>query len=227
MKDPKLKDLFFLKSFGQNFLINEKYLNKIEQCIEINNEETIEVGPGLGFLTEIISKKTKNLKLIEIDRRFVKELQSKYNVLHGDCLEQNLKCHTLVSNLPYNISTQFIIKLFLENPFNRCYLMLQKEFAETLKSNDFIGFLTQLSYDVTIHFDVPPSAFYPAPKVTSSFIELKNLQRDFNRSKAIKKLKVLFENQNKKLCNFLVVPDEIKEMRFNKFTPEMFIKYFT
>ena len=108
------------KKFGQNFLIDGNILNKIKQLIPSEDLNILEIGPGDGRLTDkILSKKPNKLTLVEIDSDLVNDLFLKYSnnknieIVKSDILKLNLKekYQLVVSNLPYNISSQILVKL--------------------------------------------------------------------------------------------------------------------
>ena len=125
------------KSLGQNFLIDKNIIKKITNITNIKNENIVEIGPGLGNLTDfIITKKPKNLVLIEKDLKLFKYLKKKYKdqkaikVINSDALKYDfskLNNIKIISNLPYNISTKIIIKLLLLNLFDKHLLLKVKQ----------------------------------------------------------------------------------------------------
>tara|TARA_A100001015_G_scaffold318212_1_gene437369 strand:- start:895 stop:1353 length:459 start_codon:yes stop_codon:yes gene_type:complete len=130
------------KRFGQNFLIDKNILNKISNLILFENSNILEIGPGDGKLTEkILLKKPSKLTLIEVDKDLFKILCKKYSklknlkLINADILKLKLieKYEIVISNLPYNISSQVLVKLStLSNIPKILILMFQKEFAERL-----------------------------------------------------------------------------------------------
>ena len=111
------------KSLGQNFLVDKNIIKKITNLIDIKNKNILEIGPGKGSLTnEILKKKPKSLILVEKDNRLTQNLQEKYNneknlkIFNDDILkfniEKKIKSKTIIfGNLPYNISSQILVKL--------------------------------------------------------------------------------------------------------------------
>ena len=135
------------KSLGQNFLIDKNIIKKIVNLTQIKNKNVIEIGPGKGALTEeIILRKPKSIKLIEKDYELYKDLKNKYSnnnnvtIFNADILKFDLEkilkrdC-ILYGNLPYNISSQILVKIL---KFKRLHtlqdliLMFQKELAEKI-----------------------------------------------------------------------------------------------
>ena len=207
------------KSLGQNFLIDKNICQKIVNSINIENNIIIEIGPGLGQITDkIILKKPKKLILIEKDNNLYKKLQIKYTdkvgikVINGDALKfkfnenKNIK---IISNLPYNICKKLIINLLInyEN-INEMLFMVQREFAEKINiskelKNNKLSFLINTVSDFKIMFNVTNKVFYPKPKVNSCIIKIKPKKIKID----IKKLKdfseVVFINKRKKISNVL------------------------
>ena len=134
------------KSLGQNFLIDKNIIKKITDQTNIKNQNIVEIGPGLGNLTDfIITKKPKSLILIEKDLTLFNYLKKKYKdqkniqIINADVLKYNfskLNNIKIISNLPYNISTKIIIKLIFYNKnIMNMIFMIQKELAEKFDYN--------------------------------------------------------------------------------------------
>ena len=170
------------KKYGQNFLIDNNVLNKISNLITEEKCKILEIGPGDGRLTDkILSKKPTKLTLVEIDKELIKTLNSKYSnlkkveLLNTDILkfELNKKYEYVVSNLPYNISSQILVKLSsTKNLPNILILMFQKEFAKRLldKNLNSINSLVKCFYNIKLNFHVSKNCFRPIPKVESSVL---------------------------------------------------------
>lgn len=177
------------KHLGQNFLVDPRAKDRIITSCELSKEEEIlEIGPGLGHLTEMILPHVKKIYAVEKDPRFCEELRRKFSpsqleVFEADVLKFNFNNLNsglkVIGNLPYYISTP-IIEEFIKHrdKFPRCFFTVQKEFADRLAakagSDDYgsLSCFVQYYADVKILFKLPPSSFKPAPKVTSSFIRL-------------------------------------------------------
>ena len=194
---PSLKDvikgneLWAEKKFGQNFITDLNITRKIALQAPITSKSTVvEVGPGPGGLTRaLLDLAPHKLIAIEFDKRCIDALTYLTNVfpnleiLHADALKIQMKDLgsnlTVVANLPYNISTA-LLTTWLKTPtqFTNLVLMFQKEVAERLiasprtKSYGRLSILTQWLMDVRLCFDLPPSVFTPAPKITSSVVRL-------------------------------------------------------
>jgi len=188
-------DLAAKKSLGQNFILDLNITKKIaRQGLPYRDDETlVEIGPGPGALTRgILLNGAQKLIALEKDQRCLAALeplqrasQGRLFVQEADALEINFseissKPLKIISNLPYNISTQLLIK-WIEGVehISGLVLMFQKEVALRLvadprtKSYGRLSILTQLRFQAHIAFDLPPSAFKPAPKVTSSIVVFK------------------------------------------------------
>ena len=179
------------KSLGQNFLIDDKILEKIIEIGNINFESVvIEVGPGNGALTDkIFEKKPKKITVIEKDERLFKLLNKKFgsliNIINDDMLkipyekyfEKNL---IIFGNLPYNISTQILAKWIkinsLEKFCKKLVLMFQKEVADRIvaesNTNNYgrLSILSNWKLKIDKIIDIEPISFRPSPKVKSSLL---------------------------------------------------------
>jgi 16S rRNA (adenine1518-N6/adenine1519-N6)-dimethyltransferase len=186
---------FAKKSLGQNFLIDKNIIKKIINIIDIENKNIIEIGSGKGALTnEIIKKKPKSLSIIEKDFNLSKELNLKYKnnkivkIYNIDVLKLNIeklcrKNSIIFGNLPYNISSQILVKIlkFKKWPpkFTDLILMFQKELGEKIlgkfPSANYgrLSILTSYRLKILKKFLVSPNCFLPKPKVTSLVIHFK------------------------------------------------------
>ena len=207
------------KKFGQNFLIDKNILLKIINLIETNNLDILEIGPGNGKLTDyIILKKPRKLTLIEIDTELTEELIIKYSkfnyikVTNANILEIDIKesYHLVISNLPYNISSQVIVKLaLLDRSPDKLILMFQKEFAQRLldKKINSINSLIKCFYDIKLSFNVSKNCFRPIPKVDSSVLlftkKNKKLLEEDEVNDFILFKRNLFSHKRKSLKNLL------------------------
>ena len=207
------------KKFGQNFLIDKNIQKKICQLIETKNLNIIEIGPGDGRLTNIIlSSKPKKLKIIEVDNDLIPQLNLKFKefdnleIINEDIMNYEIvdKIDLIISNLPYNISSQILVKICLmDTPPSRLILMFQKEFALRLTSNKLnsINSLVSCFYNIDKSFNVSRNCFRPIPKVDSKVLMFSKKKRcllktneklkyiDFKRS--------LFSHKRKSLNNLL------------------------
>ncbi len=211
------------KSLGQNFLIDLNIIKKIINFTEIHNKNIVEIGPGTGALTDhILSQEPKSLILIEKDNFLYNQLKVKYltnrkvKIFNKDILkfniEEKLKKNSIIfGNLPYNISSQILIKMikFRKWPpnFSKIIFMFQKEMANRIIGKfgtSEYGRLSILSnYRLTIlkKFDVSPNCFFPKPKVDSTLLcfSPKNYRsikiKDINNLEKV--TNILFSNKRK------------------------------
>ncbi len=223
------KRIFAKKSLGQNFIHNEEFLKKLSNKIISNsNTDIIEIGPGTGSLTKYLKRKNFNkLILIEKDAELSKILIEEYrcerniDVYNKDALNFDLSSVSknkeiiIVGNLPFNISSQLLIKWISYDkwpPFyNKMYLMFQKELGKRInskinsKSYGKLSVLAQSRCDIKELFDAPSNIFKPRPKVDGVVLEFKPIETfvdvEFKRLKII--LKAAFENRRKKIKNSL------------------------
>ena len=217
------------KSLGQNFIHNKIFLNKFSNKIVSNsNTDIIEIGPGTGSLTEFLKrKKFNNLILIEKDNELSKVLIDKYKseknirIFNEDALTFNLSDVSknndiiIVGNLPFNISSQLLIKWISYDkwpPFyQKMYLMFQKELGKRItskinnKSYGKLSILVQSRCEVKDLITAPSHIFFPKPKVDGIVIEFTPTNKfiDVDREKLNKILKTAFENRRKKIKNSL------------------------
>ena len=177
---------FAKKSLGQNFLIDNNIIKKILNLTEIKDRDIIEIGPGQGALTnEILKKKPKSLIVIEKDNKLVEELKVKYSknkiikIFNADILKFDIekiskRNSVIFGNLPYNISSQILVKIikFKRWPpkFGNLILMFQKELAEKIIGKfstagyGRLSILTSYRLNIVKNFLVSPNCFFPKPK---------------------------------------------------------------
>ena len=180
------------KRFGQHFLTDQSVLRELMRCLHLQpSDNVIEIGPGQGALTKYLLEEIPHLNAVELDRDLVTLLQHEYDtkkltVYSADALSfpySSLSKTTgdlrIVGNLPYNISTPLLFKLFSEiKNIRDMHFMLQKEVVLRLTakigSADY-GRLTVMSQyfcDNDYLFSVPPESFDPPPKVESAIVRL-------------------------------------------------------
>jgi 16S rRNA (adenine1518-N6/adenine1519-N6)-dimethyltransferase len=201
------------KSLGQNFLIDKNVVNKIINTIEITNKKVIEVGPGLGALTKkILEKKPKQLIIIEKDFDLYKKLLKKFDdkkitIINDDALEYDfskLNNFKLISNLPYNISSKFLLKIIkLNKNFTDLICMIQSELADKLdykkaKMNKY-KFISEYCGIYEILFNVSPNVFFPKPKVNSKVVKFVLNKENIDIEKLDCFLNIFFINKRKKI----------------------------
>lgn len=207
------------KRYSQNFLIDKNILKKISNLITKNNLNIYEIGPGDGRLTEfIINHNPSKLTLIEIDSDLISSLDYKFNrydftnIINEDVLSYNFKEHIdlIISNLPYNISSQVLVKIcLLDHPPNELILMFQKEFALRLLDEKLnsLNSLVNCFYNINQDFDVSKNCFRPIPKINSKVLFFKKKKNILLEKKEIKKYiefkKNIFSHKRKSLKNSL------------------------
>ena len=197
----KENELRPLKKLGQNFIFDLNITNNIAKVANCLNKNIIEIGPGPGGLTRsIFIQGANSIIAIEKDYKSIKCLQSlqdicgdKLKIIHDDIL--NLKLidfgpfpKSIIANLPYNISSKLIINWLKEINLNKDVLIdeititIQKELADKLVSKvggsnyGRISLITNLLSSVSKEIELPPSVFFPKPKVHSSVIKIRPLK---------------------------------------------------
>ena len=226
-------NLYAKKKFGQNFLINDTVIESIIEKSNLDkNTLVIEIGPGLGTLTNKLLEVAKKVISIELDKDMVNILNDRFKfydnfmLINEDCLkvdmekliekekeqEKEINKVKIVANLPYYISTPIIMKLLEENlKVDEIVVMVQKEVADRLVGKNDIGAIT---YEVDYYsiasslIDVNKSCFLPSPKVDSEVIKLEKRKEKIVNSKDSKLLfnliKNSFNQRRKTLVNTLV-----------------------
>lgn len=181
------------KRFGQHFLHDRSVIEKIISAAKLSIEqEVVEIGPGLGVLTDQLLPLASHVHVMEIDRDLIERLEARQDnrltVHAGDVLKTDwlrillAPPYTLVANLPYNISSQIVFKLLEHRQlFQRMVLMFQREVGERLvaepggKDYGILSVLCQLWYDIDVVTLVKPGAFNPPPKVDSIVLNFQPL----------------------------------------------------
>ncbi len=191
----------FQKKFGQNFLIDAHVLDKIIRAADIGKDDMVlEIGPGIGTMTQYLAEAAGKVIAVEIDRNLIPILQDTLDgyenvrLINEDVLKLDLrklvqeenegKPVEVVANLPYYITTPIIMGLFEGSvPVSSITVMVQKEVAERMKSgpgNKDYGALSlavQYYADTYLVANVPPNCFMPRPKVGSAVIRLTRHER--------------------------------------------------
>ena len=217
------------KKYGQNFLNDSNLSDEILDIAKIDEEtEVLEIGPGLGFLTEKLIENSKFLTAFEIDDDLIpflnKKFENKQNfkLIHQDFMEADLekffedkKNVKVVANIPYYITSPIINKLLeYRKNIDEIYLMVQKEVAERIASQPHSKNMSLLTHAVQFYaeaeylFTVPKEKFDPVPKVDSAFLGIKILkdkryESQISEEKYFKYLKEAFSNKRKSIVNNL------------------------
>ena len=241
------------KKLGQHFLNDLNIAKKIaDQLIGQDCKNVLEIGPGMGVLTQFLIAKKMSLKLIEIDRESVDYLIENYpkikdGIIYGDFLKMDLTVFfgeeefSVIGNFPYNISSQIVFKT-LENRDRIPFFcgMFQKEVAKRIcekpgsKAYEFFSVLCKFFYGAKSFFNVAPGFFPPPPKVDSGVIALTrktDLRKDFDERLLFKVVKLSFQQRRKTLRNSLkslslpkfVLEDSIFDLRPEKLSGDEFI----
>tara|TARA_A100001011_G_scaffold78555_1_gene81188 strand:- start:877 stop:1668 length:792 start_codon:yes stop_codon:yes gene_type:complete len=222
-------NLILKKSLGQNFLVDKNLIKFITEIGNINHDiSVLEVGPGNGSLTSnILEKGPKDLTVIEKDKRLVdilfKKFGNKINIVNEDMMnisydnfiQKNL---VIFGNLPYNISTQILVKWIKTNSIqklcNKLILMFQKEVADRIiaepntKHYGRLSILSNWKMKIDKVIDIEPKSFNPAPKVRSTLLTFIPKKKFFeiNEAKNLEYITNVFFNQKRKMIK--------KPMRF-------------
>lgn len=219
------------KSLGQNFLISDEVVDGIVESANIEKEDiVIEIGPGLGVLTNLLLQKSNNVIAVELDPRMVSILKDRFKekdnftIIHEDILKVDLakiinerkssnSRVKVVANLPYYISTPIIMKLLENNEIiDEIIVMVQKEVGDRLTAKTGERLAGAITYAVSYYsnaskvINVPKESFIPSPKVESVVIKLelkKNVQEE-NKELLFKIIKSAFAQRRKTLENALI-----------------------
>lgn len=191
----------FQKRFGQNFLIDTHVLDKIIRAADIGKDDMVlEIGPGIGTMTQYLAKEAGKVIAVEIDRNLIPILEDtlggydNVRIINEDVLKLDIRSLVweenegrpikVVANLPYYITTPIIMGLFEEHvPVVSITVMVQKEVADRMQtgpgSKDYgaLSLAVQYYADTYIVANVPPNCFMPRPKVGSAVIRLTRYEK--------------------------------------------------
>ncbi len=217
------------KKYGQNFLEDSELSEKIIEISGVSKDiEVVEIGPGLGFLTEKLIEKSKYLTAFEIDDDLIPVLKKKFqgrdnfSLIHEDFMTTDLRTFLegkknikVVANIPYYITSPIINKLIeYRKNISEIYLMVQKEVAERIASEagsrnmSLLTHAVQFYADAEYLFTVPKEKFTPVPKVDSAFLKIKmfddeRYEKKISEEEYFKYLKTAFSNKRKSIANNL------------------------
>jgi len=248
------------KSLGQNFLIDKNVIRKIINLAQIENKNILEIGPGKGALTEeILLRKPKSLIVVEKDKNLAIELRNKFSsnklikIFNNDILKFNLenvitKNLKVFGNLPYNISSQILVKILklnsLSSKIDDLIFMFQKELGEKIigkfpsKNYGRLSIISGYKLNILEKFIISSNCFFPKPKVNSMIIhfkpKIKNLYK-INKINNLEKItNLLFSNKRKminKNIKKILDQDKIKKisglkinLRPSDISPEIYYK---
>lgn len=221
----------FQKKFGQNFLIDTHVLDKIIRAAEIGKDDCVlEIGPGIGTMTQYLACAARKVIAVEIDRTLIPILQDTLDgydnvkVINEDVLkvdigklaeeENNGKPLKVVANLPYYITTPIIMGLFENHvPLQSITVMVQKEVADRMQtgpgSKDYGALSLAVQYYAKPYIvaNVPPNCFMPRPKVGSAVIRLERYNNPpvsvENEALMFRIIRASFNQRRKTLANGL------------------------
>lgn len=222
------------KHLGQHFLKDLNIAKKIADTLSLQNyHKVVEIGAGMGVLTQFLLQKNTDVFVVEIDRESVVYLEAHYPQLQGkiiadDFLKYDIATNmgepfAIIGNFPYNISTQIVFKLLeLREWIPEFSGMFQKEVAERIceqagsKTYGILSVLTQAFYETEYLFTVSEHVFNPPPKVKSGVIRLKrktDYHLNCDEGLFFSVVKTAFNQRRKTLRNSLkaLLTDEIKE----------------
>ncbi len=220
----------FQKKFGQNFLIDSHVLDKIITAADIKDDDMIlEIGPGIGTLTQLLAYNARKVVSVEIDNNLIPILEytlkdyDNVRIINEDILkldiaklvreENNNRPIKVVANLPYYITTPIIMGLFEKHvPIESITVMIQKEVADRMsagpgtKNYGALSLAVQYYSEPYLAANVPPNCFMPRPDVSSAVIRLtlvKNKVRVSNEETLFKLIKAAFAQRRKTFMNCL------------------------
>ncbi len=177
------------KALGQHFLHDRAIVRRIVETAQLPPDAlVVEIGPGLGILTEELARRARSVIAVELDARLAEQLAERFHgtnvrIVHGDALEVDLAALTgqcpyfVVANLPYNVATPILERLLTsDHPPERLVVMVQREVAERMAARppamSYLGVLVQFFALPRVAFRIGPGAFTPPPKVESAVVVL-------------------------------------------------------
>ena len=215
----------FRKNYGQNFLIDSHVIDKIIDAAEIDKDtEVLEIGPGIGTLTQYLAESAKSVTAVEIDDKLIPILDKtladydNVTVIHGDIMKQDIgaifegRPFKIVANLPYYITTPIIMSLLEARvPAESITVMIQKEVAERMQAapgtKDYgaLSLAVQFYAEPYLAANVPQNCFMPRPNVGSAVIRLRRLAEPpvsvKDEKLMFKLIRAAFNQRRKSLAN--------------------------
>ena len=236
------------KNLGQHFLTDQNIARKIVDSLGTNVSDVLEIGPGMGVLTQyLINKSELNVNVVEIDKESVEYLQNNFtgikNIWSEDFLKADIPSKfsgsfNIIGNFPYNISSQIFFRILeYRNRIPETVGMVQKEVAERIasphgsKAYGILSVLLQAFFDIEYLFTVSENVFNPPPKVKSAVVRLKRnrvSELPCNEVLFVKVVKAAFNLRRKMLGNSLkeicsALPEEYAQKRPEQLSVDAFI----
>ncbi|MCL2422201.1 MAG: 16S rRNA (adenine(1518)-N(6)/adenine(1519)-N(6))-dimethyltransferase RsmA [Defluviitaleaceae bacterium] len=213
------------KSLGQNFLIDPHVLGKIIRAADIGPEDTVlEIGPGIGGLTQALAQSAGHVIAVELDKRLIPVLKDhslpNVEIIHSDILDYTIPSHIqkVVANLPYYVTTPIVMHLLENYHFQSITVMVQKEVAQRMvstqggkgdkgeKSYGALSLAIQYYADAEIAANVPSNSFMPRPQVGSAVVHM-NIKKEppvtADKKALFANIKAGFGQRRKTLVNSL------------------------
>ena len=236
------------KKLGQHFLTDQNIARKIVGTLGADIPDVLEIGPGMGVLTQYLLKRTElNVNVVEIDQESVEYLKQNFpeltNIWPEDFLKTDISARfpgkfSVIGNFPYNISSQIFFRILeFRNQIPETVCMIQKEVAERIaaphgsKVYGILSVILQAFYDIEYLFTVSESVFNPPPKVKSAVVRLKRNQVEklpCDEQLFVAIVKAAFNQRRKMLRNSLKnlceeLPDSFAEKRPEQLSVKDFI----
>lgn len=223
------------KSFGQNFLKSKNIANSIVELLDVKEDDTVvEIGPGLGALTEFLYQKSKKeLILVELDKDVFELLKEKYKnatLLNKDASSidlSNYKNVKVIGNLPYNMYANILVNMINQEKYiSKMVFMLQKEVGERLitdsKDKSWLWAYANTYFEVYYAFSVPGRFFEPVPKVVSGVLVFNKKENipSFQKEDYMQFLKKIFSNRRKMLKQKLNIQNKYALKRVEELSLE-------
>ncbi len=219
-----IKSIGANKKLGQNFLVDRNVA--LAEAAHCSGKRVIEIGPGVGMLTEELCNAAKHVTSVELDNRLYEFLEANLrrenlDIINGDFFKlpqsKTKNAEMMASNVPYNLSSKTL--MWLVERHMPAILCLQKEFVDRMLARPGTSEYSKLSLFCTLSFDairlmkVPAACFYPRPRVDSSLVYLKPTGRKIS-GKEMQMLALLMEHKNKKVRN--AVEDSSRALHVDK-----------
>lgn len=243
----KAHQLQFNKNLGQNFLMDGNIVRKIVEKAEVSKEDVvIEIGPGIGTLTEELLLKAKRVIAIEIDDSLIPVLadnfadQENFTLIHEDALKvdyaQLIEAYgqgtsiKVVANLPYYITTPLISQLLTTGlPIESCTVMVQKEVADRIvakpssKEYGSLSLYVDCFADASVVLQAPKEVFMPQPKVDSMVVKMvaKDGPKDVDRDALTRLIHQSFQQRRKTIVNALSSAGDIDKKALRQVLDEL------